>query len=575
MTSRLRLATGVVLFSYLLCHLLNHSMGLISVRAMQAGLGAMTLVWHNAYGETVLYAALLGHLALALGALWRRRSLRMPLGEAAQLVLGFAIPALLIPHIVGTFLTLAFYGANIDYNAKLLWYYVESPAAGLAQAVLLVIAWSHGCIGLRYNLRLRRWYPRVKWLLFAAALLIPALSLLGFYEGGRSVARAARDPAWIRTVAEPRPLPPDGSAQLDAWCYGLWLALAFAVAAVLTGRLVRQHLKLQHGAVTLTYPDGRKVRVPAGTSVLEASRMAGIPHAAICGGHGRCSTCRVRVAGDPDAIPVAETDEQRVLQAIGAPANVRLACQLRPSGDLQVTPILPPDVTAKAGVGKVMAMQGVELEIAIMFCDIRSFTKLAEHMLPYDTVFLLNRYFAVTGRSIEEAGGRVDKFLGDGVMALFGIEGGPVQGCRAALAAASGIALRLEHLNEILATELKAPIRIGIGLHVGRTIVGEMGYGKTVTVTAIGDAVNTASRLEDETKQFGVQLVVSDAVAALAGVDLSGFPARELDIRGREETLAVRLVPSAKDLPAIPAAKNAATVAPAHLPERPFLTRSG
>jgi adenylate cyclase len=112
------------------------------------------------------------------------------------------------------------------------------------------------------------------------------------------------------------------------------------------------------------------------------------------------------------------------------------------------------------------------------------------------------------------------------------------------------MAERLDRLNATLAGDLKEPIRIGIGLHAGRTIVGEMGYGKTVTVTAIGDAVNTASRLEAETKAHGVQLVVSDIVARHAGLDLGTFPLREIEIRGREEKLAVRIVASAKDLPA-------------------------
>ena len=199
-------------------------------------------------------------------------------------------------------------------------------------------------------------------------------------------------------------------------------------------------------------------------------------------------------------------------------------------------PLLPADVTAREGFNRVMDMQGMELEIAVLFCDIRSFTKLAERMLPYDVVFLLNRYFAEMGRAVEEAGGRVDKFLGDGVMAHIGVDRGPVDGSRAALAASRTMPERLDPLNATHEGELKEPIGIGIGLHAGSTIVGEMGYGMTVTVTAIGDAVNTASRLEAETKSYGVQLVVSDIVARHAGVDLGACPLREIEIRGREES---------------------------------------
>ena len=549
-TNRLRLATGSILFAYVLCHLLNHGLGVVSVESMQAGLHYMIVSWGSRPAEALLYTSLVIHILLALRALWRRRSLRMPALEAWQLALGFLIPVFLAQHIAGTYLALQLYDGSIDYKAELLRLYVLMPMRGLEQVVLLIVAWSHGCIGLNYNLKLKSWYPQAKGLLFAGALLVPALALIGFYEGGREVATLAQDPAWVANVAFKRPLPPGGAEHLE-WLGMLMRGIVLGLlAAVLAGRVLRRQLQLRRGAVVLTYPNGRKLRVLPGTSVLEASRAAGIPHAAICGGRGRCSTCRTRVMGEMDAIPEPGEAELRVLHAIGAPPSVRLACQLRPTGNVEVMPLLPADVTAREGFNRVMDMQGMELEIAVLFCDIRSFTKLAERMLPYDVVFLLNRYFAEMGRAVEEAGGRVDKFLGDGVMALFGVDRGPVDGCRAALAAARTMAERLDRLNATLEGDLKEPIRIGIGLHAGRTIVGEMGYGKTVTVTAIGDAVNTASRLEAETKSYGVQLVVSDIVARHAGVDLGAFPLREIEIRGREEKLAVRIVASAKDLPA-------------------------
>ena len=161
-----------------------------------------------------------------------------------------------------------------------------------------------------------------------------------------------------------------------------------------------------------------------GTSVLEASRLAGIPHAHVCGGRGRCSTCRVRVRAEAGSIDPPGETERRVLRRIRATSNVRLACQLRPKGKVEVTPLLPPFAYAMDGRRRVDVAQGREREIAIMFTDIRGFTALSEGRLPYDVVFILNRYFAAVGRSVEGAGGRIDKFLGDGVMALFGIDDG-------------------------------------------------------------------------------------------------------------------------------------------------------
>ena len=198
-----------------------------------------------------------------------------------------------------------------------------------------------------------------------------------------------------------------------------------------------------------------------------------------------------------------------------------------------MTPLLPPFAYAMDGRRRVDFAQGSEREIAILFADIRGFTALSEGRLPYDVVFILNRYFAAVGRAVESAGGRVDKFLGDGVMALFGIESGAQQGCREALTAARLMSERMGELNASLRGEIERPLRIGIGIHAGPIIIGEMGYGGATAMTAIGDAVNTASRLEELTKEYTVELVVSEAVVSRAGFDLSGFPRQEVEIRGK------------------------------------------
>src|SRR5262249_14484724 len=155
--------------------------------------------------------------------------------------------------------------------------------------------------------------------------------------------------------------------------------------------------------------------------------------------------------------------------------------------------------------------------------------QLSEHKLPYDVVFLLNRYFAAMGHAVERSGGHIDKFIGDGVMALFGAEEGTeaALACRQALHAARDMGLALEALSKCLGHDLEALVRIGIGVHVGPAIVGQLGYGAVMSLTAIGDTVNIASRLETLTKEFKVELVVSDDLAARAGVDISAFPPRE------------------------------------------------
>jgi len=392
-------------------------------------------------------------------------------------------------------------------------------------------------------------------------VLVPVLALLGMIEAGRQVAVLAADPGWTGRAFANMTLPsPQTTRVLEQITDILTWVFVGALAAVLLARLVRRAWQRRRGLVRIGYPDGRFVEVIPGTSVLEASRLAGIPHAHVCGGRGRCSTCRVRVRGEIHSIDPPGEDELRVLRRIGAQSNVRLACQLRPRGTIEVVPLLPPFAHAADGRRRVDLAGGSEREIAILFADIRGFTSLAEGRLPYDVVFVLNRYFAAMGRAVETAGGRVDKFIGDGVMALFGIDSDAPAASRAALDAARLMSERLEELNRSLRGELDQPLRIGIGIHIGPTIVGEMGYGSTVAMTAIGDAVNTASRLETLTKTYGCELVVSEETVSRAGLDLSAFPRYEIEIRGKRDMLAVRTLPSASDLSgehAVPLARAA------------------
>ncbi|HXQ52433.1 MAG TPA: adenylate/guanylate cyclase domain-containing protein [Stellaceae bacterium] len=552
MIRRLRLGSGVIMLAYVLTHLVNHMLGLASVKTMDEALSHIYPVWTSTAGTVALYGAFSIHYALALWALWQRRTLRMSGGEALQLVMGFAIPFMLVEHVVSTRVADTYFGANYGYYISVLaTYWVVNPGRGANQLAVLLVAWIHAMIGLRYNLVLRPWYGRWQPYFYAAALLVPVLAILGAIEGGRQVLALAQDPAYLSQLLADHPHADtaQGVARLQAMTVGIRLGFLFALIAVLAARVLRWQWQRWRGIVRLTYPSGKVVEIVPGLSVLEASRFAGIPHASVCGGRGRCSTCRIRVAGDRARLPAASPEERKVLDRVGAAPDVRLACQLRPLGDLRVTPLLPPNAQASDGFRRPDYLQGMEKEIAILFVDIRAFTQLSEQKLPYDVVFLLNRYFAEMGVAVERAGGRIDKFIGDGVMALFGLDSGPEAGSREALAAARAMAERLVELNRALEHDLTEPLRIGIGIHVGPAIVGEMGYGKAVSVTAVGDSVNTASRLEALTKTYGAQLVVSETLAVHAGIDLGFVPRHEIEIRGRVERMRILALASALDLP--------------------------
>jgi adenylate cyclase len=191
---------------------------------------------------------------------------------------------------------------------------------------------------------------------------------------------------------------------------------------------------------------------------------------------------------------------------------------------------------------------GAERTLAVLFLDVRGFTRLSQAKLPYDVVFILNRLFDVIGREIEAERGWIDKYLGDGLMAVFGRELGPEQGCRQALRAARRIDLSLDRANEELASELgPARLEIGMGIHVGPMVVGQIGYRDTAAMTVIGRTVNAASRLESLTKEEGCQLIASADVMRLAGTG-GAFPHKSVAVRGLDEPLDVVLVARAREL---------------------------
>lgn len=184
----------------------------------------------------------------------------------------------------------------------------------------------------------------------------------------------------------------------------------------------------------------------------------------------------------------------------------------------------------------------------MLFADLRGFTRLSEQRLPYDVVFLLNRYFEAVGEAIEGAGGVANQFTGDGVMALFGLEVGIEQGARQALQAALAMQAAMQRLSADLHEELADPLQLGIGIHSGPTVVGHMGRGVATYLTAVGDTVNTASRLQDQTKQFACEMELSARVARQAKADVTGMRHAQMEVRNRAEAIDIVIVPRVQDL---------------------------
>ncbi|ACB81429.1 adenylate/guanylate cyclase [Methylorubrum populi BJ001] len=540
---QLRLGSGLVLFAYVLTHLLVHALGNVSLDALETGLTVKVALWRTPPALLLLYGALLIHLVLGLYAFYERRFYRVRPAETAQLLLGLAVPLLLVSHVVGTRLAWSLEGLDRGYAQVLYATWVAAPGQGMMQAAGLVVAWLHGCFGLYFWLRLKRGFPGAAPWLLAGAVLVPVLALLGVVQGGRSVALLAADPAWRAEELGANHL--GGAAQgerLSAVRRGLFSTYMAALALVVLARGARTFAETRGGFVRIGYPDGRTVRVPRGSSVLEASRRGRIPHASVCGGRGRCSTCRIRVV-DPERsrhLPEPERAERLVLERIGASPGIRLACQLRPDGDLTVAPLFTPQARARSVPDAERAATGEERFVVVLFADLRGSTRFAEEHLPYDTVFVIGRFLGAVGRAVREAGGSVNQHLGDGLMAIFGLDRDPKHAARAALKAVDGIAVQVEQLNRMLAADLGERLRYGVGLHAGLAIVGELGDETESRFTVLGDTVNVAARLEGLTGPMRQVAIVSEAVYEAAGLPPGAL--QELTLTGRARPLRAHLI---------------------------------
>ena len=303
-------------------------------------------------------------------------------------------------------------------------------------------------------------------------------------------------------------------------------------------------------AVRITYPGHRVVAVPSGFSVLEASRWTGIAHASVCGGRGRCSTCKVRIVEGAERLAAPNPVERLTLRRIGAPTSVRLACQLRPTTDIAVEPLVAVGRGSASGAARFDAALagGRELQIAAMFVDLRESTRLATGRLPFDALFIFDRYIQVVTEAIRRNRGYTTSIAGDGIMSAFGVDGAAPLAARNALQAALEVWNGLEVLSGELADELPAPLRIGIGIHVGTAVVGLVRTGESQSLQFLGDTGNVAAKLEAQSKELGCTLVASVAALTLVAPGTTRTQTHIVAIAGKADPIKVAIFRDKREL---------------------------
>lgn len=266
------------------------------------------------------------------------------------------------------------------------------------------------------------------------------------------------------------------------------------------------------------WPDRVAIDLAADSTVLAGVLEQGLDLAHVCGGRARCSTCRIRVVDGLDALSARTEKEQRMATRLGFPDEVRLACQTRVSGPVRFWRLVLDDVdvalASQLGRGHYSGPVGREVEgVAVMFVDVAGFTAMTEALPAYDVVHILNRFFMRAGSAVESQSGRVDNYMGDGLLAVFGVTEQP-DAAMAAVATGLEVLEIAADMHTYVSRIYGCSFRVRVGIASGDVVFGLMGAESSARETVVGDVVNTASRLESANKETGTDILVTDGVHA-------------------------------------------------------------
>ena len=532
--SVLRLTSALVMLTFVVCHLAAHCVLLISIDRAQRVLDVLMGPWRTTAGTIILATALLVHYSNALWSIYVRRHLRWSRWEAWQLGLGLCIPALLMTHVIGTKVAQLALGTDSYYTSVLVIQWVVSPWVGIVQMAAVLTVWTHACIGIHFWLRTKSWYPDWRVYFAVFGLLFPTLALAGYVTAGNQVLREAEEsPDYVQHSLADANITAAVRTETRRMAVFGWSAHFALVLLPFAAREVRAWRHRRRQPPRLTHAGGRTVLMMPGATVLETLREHGIAHASVCGGRARCTTCRIQVTKGMETLPLPEGLEAKALARIAATPGLRLACQIRPTADITVMPLLPADASSADGAVR-GGLEGSERQVTVVFIDLRGSTTLAEARMPYDVLYILNAFFDEMTKALSATNGHFSQFTGDGLMALYGLDArDPTAGAADALRGAREMLLRLDQLNRRLKGELVHPLRMGIGIHFSEAIVGSMGPPRGKILSAIGDPVNTCARLESLSKDYARPLIVSRPAAEMAGMDVRGLELHETQVKGR------------------------------------------
>lgn len=368
MKRSLRISTGLLLYFFVACHLLNVSLGIVSPELVEQTRPAFMYIWSTRLGGTVLLLALLIHAVLGLQVLYLRNTLQMSVSDGLQFASGFLILPLMIPHVWGVIAMVNILDTPPTYPVLMHFFWIDSPLEGLRQVLLLMIVWVHGSVGIFTWLQLKVWWPRIALFVYPLIVLVPVMALLGFVEGGNLAIRNFENPTaysdqqnaddnpYASPAVDAYEAPQDTvdeDVTVDTYAenYAFVMKVKWVMIVVYGGILglvlVARWWRLakQDGLVSVVYDDGTTINAVVGKTFLELSQINNIPHANLCRGRGRCGTCRIRIGQSSAALPEPTQLETDALLITKSEADMRLACQCIPgAGEVHIERVFEPDV---------------------------------------------------------------------------------------------------------------------------------------------------------------------------------------------------------------------------------------
>lgn len=291
-------------------------------------------------------------------------------------------------------------------------------------------------------------------------------------------------------------------------------------------------------------PDDTNIDIGPEESILIASLRNNISHLSACGGAGKCSTCRVEIIdGLENCYPRNEL-EQKLAEKLSLPSNIRLGCQTKLKGNVAYRRLLldKKDVELNNQVSEQrLESVGTLRNLTILFCDIKGFTPFSESLSAYDVIFILNRYFSIMREVIIRHGGEINNYIGDAILAIFGLKESRQQALRA-VSTAVEMLRAMDEFKAYLKTAYGRDFDIRIGVHYGEVISGSVGLGEDKKVTVIGDTVNSASRIEAINKEAGTRLLISETVYDQVKDDVTVKNYLRLKLRGTSNLITLHEV---------------------------------